>query len=96
MRRLKLGGVEEWTLRTALTSLAPNHPFHIHVNPFQHTRIGPDGQPETVWRDTVLVRKGKPLTVRTRYVRYTGRFVLHCHMLDHEDQGMMELVEIVP
>ena len=95
VRRLKLGRAEEWTLRTALTSLTPNHPFHIHVNPFQSIRAGPDGQPEIVWRDTLLVRKGKPQKIRTRYTRYTGLFVLHCHMLDHEDQGMMELVEIV-
>ena len=33
--------------------------------------------------------------MRTRYQRYIGRFVIHCHILDHEDQGMMELVEIV-
>lgn len=35
------------------------------------------------------------LVVRTRYERYIGEFVLHCHILDHEDQGMMENVEIV-
>ncbi|MBQ4797513.1 multicopper oxidase domain-containing protein, partial [Pectobacterium versatile] len=33
--------------------------------------------------------------LRTRYQRYIGEFVLHCHILDHEDQGMMEHVEIV-
>ncbi|WP_252181311.1 multicopper oxidase family protein [Azospirillum sp. B4] len=34
------------------------------------------------------------LIVRTRYERYIGEFVLHCHILDHEDQGMMQNVEI--
>lgn len=95
VRKLKLGGADEWTLETAADSLAPNHPFHIHVNPFQHTRTGPDGRPETIWRDTLIVRKGKPETIRSRYTRYIGKFVLHCHILDHEDQGMMEVVEIV-
>ena len=33
--------------------------------------------------------------VRTRYERYIGEFVLHCHILDHEDQGMMQNVAIV-
>ncbi|KIH80449.1 multicopper oxidase family protein [Pseudomonas batumici] len=53
-----------------------------------------------VWKDTLFV-KGKvdgsgvyTLYVRTRYQRYIGEFVLHCHILDHEDQGMMQNVSI--
>lgn len=92
VRTLRLGTAAEWTLSSAVA----NHPFHIHVNPFEATRIGPDGLPQTVWRDTLFVRQDEaPLRVRTRYERFTGRFVLHCHILDHEDQGMMQLVEIV-
>jgi hypothetical protein len=34
------------------------------------------------------------IKVRTRYQRYIGEFVLHCHILDYEDQGMMQNVEI--
>jgi FtsP/CotA-like multicopper oxidase with cupredoxin domain len=34
------------------------------------------------------------VVVRTRYRRYIGDFVLHCHILDHEDQGMMQNVRI--
>jgi FtsP/CotA-like multicopper oxidase with cupredoxin domain len=41
------------------------------------------------------VKDGYTLTVRTRYQRYIGEFVLHCHILDHEDQGMMQNVAIV-
>jgi FtsP/CotA-like multicopper oxidase with cupredoxin domain len=33
--------------------------------------------------------------LRTRYEDFKGKFVLHCHILDHEDQGMMQAVEIV-
>ncbi|MEM7057773.1 MAG: multicopper oxidase family protein [Pseudomonadota bacterium] len=94
-RKLKLGTASEWTLETAKTSFAPVHPFHIHVNPFEMQRTGPDGKPQTVWKDTVLVVQGQPLKVRSRYEDYTGKFVLHCHILDHEDEGMMELVEVV-
>jgi L-ascorbate oxidase len=51
-----------------------------------------------VWKDTLWVKNagGKPYTlvVRTRYRRYIGEFVLHCHILDHEDQGMMQNVVI--
>ena len=50
-----------------------------------------------VWKDTLWVKNsGSPytITIRTRYRRYIGDFVLHCHILDHEDQGMMQNVRI--
>jgi L-ascorbate oxidase len=57
-----------------------------------------------VWKDTLWVKSlipqvGYPngiytLVIRTRYERYIGEFVLHCHILDHEDQGMMQNVRI--
>jgi L-ascorbate oxidase len=51
------------------------------------------------WKDTLWVKNGGPggrytLFVRTRYERYIGDFVLHCHILDHEDQGMMQHIRI--
>jgi hypothetical protein len=39
---------------------------------------------------------GYLITMRTRYERYIGDFVLHCHILDHEDGGMMQNVRIAP
>ncbi len=71
------------------------HVFHIHVNPFQSTRLGPDGQIETVWKDTLLVPPAANLQIFTQYLDYIGQFVMHCHILDHEDLGMMEVVEVV-
>jgi L-ascorbate oxidase len=54
-----------------------------------------------VWKDTLFVKnvaQGPPgqytVVVRTRYQRYIGDFVLHCHILDHEDQGMMQNIRI--
>lgn len=50
-----------------------------------------------VWKDTLWIKNsGGPytVTIRTRYQRYVGDFVLHCHILDHEDQGMMQNVRI--
>jgi L-ascorbate oxidase len=119
-RTLKLNGVDEW----ALTSTFVNHPFHIHVNPFQIIdilKLGPDqklfsifkdkdydkclklenGDPQycdqqSVFRDTILVKQGYKILIRSRNERYIGDFVLHCHILDHEDQGMMQNVRIVP
>jgi len=54
-----------------------------------------------VWKDTLWVKNPGfsaaskyTIVVRTRYQRYIGDFVLHCHILDHEDQGMMQNVRI--
>ena len=85
---------EKWYLSTDPQSLAPSHPFHIHVNPFQFDRKDPNGATERIWRDTLLVTQGNDLEVRSRYTVFTGQFVLHCHILDHEDQGMMQVVQI--
>jgi FtsP/CotA-like multicopper oxidase with cupredoxin domain len=96
-RRLWLGDVEEWTLRS-VNFIPVNHPFHIHVNPFEVVSIkdanGKEMLAERVWRDTILIPEGWAIKIRTRYERYAGSFVQHCHILDHEDQGMMELIEI--
>jgi L-ascorbate oxidase len=46
-------------------------------------------------RDTIFIKRGYRIFVRTAYTRYIGRFVLHCHILDHEDQGMMLNVEVM-
>ncbi|MEO1017088.1 MAG: multicopper oxidase domain-containing protein [Pseudomonadota bacterium] len=55
-----------------------------------------------MWKDTIWVKNPKKspdetytVRVRTQYRRYIGSFVFHCHILDHEDQGMMQTVEIV-
>jgi FtsP/CotA-like multicopper oxidase with cupredoxin domain/peroxiredoxin len=83
------------------------HPFHIHVNPFEVTAImapSPAGSKDLfenlltdgpVWRDTVKIPAGGYVKMRTRYEDFVGNFVQHCHILDHEDQGMMELVSIL-
>jgi FtsP/CotA-like multicopper oxidase with cupredoxin domain len=56
-----------------------------------------------LWKDTLFIKnlaqQGWPsgeytIVVRTRYERYIGDFVLHCHILDHEDQGMMQNIRI--
>jgi len=101
-RKVVLNNVDQWSLSTAGDPIANQgipplpHVFHIHVNPFQMDRRGPSGQPQTVWKDTVLVPPGQQINVYTQYTDYIGAFVMHCHILDHEDLGMMEVVEVVP
>jgi L-ascorbate oxidase len=47
-----------------------------------------------VYKDTIFVKQGYRVFVRTSYKKFEGDFVMHCHILDHEDQGMMETVRI--
>lgn len=77
---------EEWTLKN--TSGGP-HPFHIHVNAFQV--MEPEGR---TWHDTIVIPPGGSVKIRSRFERFDGRFVTHCHILTHEDLGMMQTVEI--
>lgn len=96
--KLRTGGewtAAEWTVSSG-EYLPAAHPFHIHVNPFQVQRTEPDGVTRWRWKDTWLTfSDGTPGTLRMRYRVFTGKFVLHCHILGHEDQGMMSVVEIV-
>jgi L-ascorbate oxidase len=71
------------------------------VDNFDTSKKQPDPQYRGIkgkWKDTMWVKNamGKSYTVivRTKYQRYIGDFVLHCHILDHEDQGMMQNVRI--
>jgi FtsP/CotA-like multicopper oxidase with cupredoxin domain/peroxiredoxin len=98
-----LGTAEEWTLRAENepTSTSPDdpHPFHIHVNPFQVVQIEDLTNKKVTkvdeWRDTVVVETGKKLTIRMRFRDFPGKTVVHCHTLDHEDQGMMKTIQVV-
>ena len=71
------------------------HPFHIHVNDFEVISI--DGEPYAAngLQDTVPLIPGQDVVIRTRFTDFTGKFVFHCHILNHEDNGMMAVVEVV-
>lgn len=87
-----LGSVEEWTLVNT-SNLA--HPFHIHVNPFQVLAINGVPLPAPQWMDTINIPKNGSVTIRHRFEDFTGLYVLHCHILVHEDIGMMQTVNVV-
>jgi FtsP/CotA-like multicopper oxidase with cupredoxin domain len=91
--RVKLGSVEEWTIENTHTH--DDHVFHIHTNPFLVTHLNGKPLATPQWRDTAIVeRKGGSLTFRTRFLDYTGIYMLHCHMMNHEEMGMMQTVEV--
>lgn len=89
---ITLNTTEEWEL---VNESDEWHPFHIHVNPFQVIEF--NGQPidRYGYDDTFGVPAKGSVKIRTRYKDFDGKFVLHCHILFHEDHGMMQVVRIV-
>jgi FtsP/CotA-like multicopper oxidase with cupredoxin domain len=88
---IPLGAVEEWTI---VNEHDNDHIFHIHTNPFQMLAVNGQRLAERDWRDTVVVPRNGSITFRSRFLDFTGRFVLHCHMMNHEELGMMQVVEV--
>jgi FtsP/CotA-like multicopper oxidase with cupredoxin domain len=92
-----LDAVEEWTVYNLAGSYP--HPFHVHVNECCVVKV--NGDPVTpFWADTLPVPAPigdvpGSITFRIRFTDFTGKFVWHCHALDHEDMGMMQNVEVV-
>lgn len=105
----RLDTVEEWRIYNRNND---SHPIHVHVNDFQVTRyynpttgltVGPgrwEADTADLSRPTLLVGEdvGIPseLYIRTRFEDYIGLFVMHCHRLNHEDNGLMLMVNIIP
>ncbi|SDJ97644.1 spore coat protein A [Nonomuraea jiangxiensis] len=89
--RPKLGDVEVWRLTSDVA-----HPVHLHLDQFQVVSVNGErrsGPPE--WKDTVELRDAQTVEIVTRFTDYRGRYVLHCHNLEHEDMAMMAAFEVV-
>ena len=87
--RVNLDSVEDWEF---VNPTNMDHPIHIHTNPFQV--LDANGNPIPVWKDTVNVRANSTQTLRIAFRDFEGVSLYHCHILDHEDLGMMGTVEI--
>ena len=87
-----LGDTEIWEISTnrAMMMQSTGHPFHIHGTQFQI--LDRDGRKpkdyEKGWKDTVFVGTGETVRISVRF-KYTGMFMYHCHILEHEEAGMM-------
>ncbi|MEV6025294.1 multicopper oxidase family protein [Streptomyces sp. NPDC052036] len=89
----RLNTVEEWTVRN---DTQEDHSFHVHTNQFQVMSLnGKAVDPAYAWHETVNILRGQQLVLRIRFADFTGRTVLHCHLLNHEDKGMMSVLDIV-
>jgi spore coat protein A len=87
-----LGEVELWRLMTDV-----HHPVHVHLDQFRVLRRD-GGKPRATdagWKDTVDLRPAEVVDIAVRFTDYKGRFVMHCHNLEHEDMAMMAAVRTV-
>jgi spore coat protein A len=89
----QLGSTEVWHLRAAPAA----HPIHLHLVHFKVvSRNGRHPLPkDSGWKDTVDLTSGEEARVLVRFDGYRGRYVFHCHNLEHEDMMMMANFEVV-
>ncbi|MGV8911246.1 MAG: multicopper oxidase family protein [Rhodoglobus sp.] len=86
---VQFDSVEEWLLTNTSTL---DHPLHLHVWPMQI--VEQDGQPvdTLLWQDVVNIPARSTTRVRIAFEDFSGKTVYHCHILDHEDNGMMGII----
>lgn len=90
------------TVQEFVVTGANAHPLHIHVNPFQITDMPADSYNGDYfqvgdWHDTLMISDmggNSELTVRSQLDVFTGKTVVHCHILEHEDEGMMSWFQV--
>ena len=96
---VKLGDTEIWEISASRQMMmgSSGHPFHIHGTQFQilsrNGRTPPAN--ERGWKDTVFVGTGETVRLIVRF-RFAGLYMYHCHILEHEEAGMMGQLEVHP
>jgi FtsP/CotA-like multicopper oxidase with cupredoxin domain len=94
---VNLGDVEIWEISSsrAMMMESQGHPFHIHGTQFQVlSRNGNEPNAnEQGWKDTVYVGSGETVRIIVKF-KYKGIFMYHCHILEHEEAGMMGQLEV--
>lgn len=98
---LHQGATEEWIIENRALE---DHIFHIHQTRFQTLAINGQGLSDPALRDTITVPHWSgsgpypsvKLLVDFRPANIVGTFVYHCHILSHEDLGMMAAVQVLP
>jgi FtsP/CotA-like multicopper oxidase with cupredoxin domain len=90
----KIGTTEVWDFVNRTTVA---HVMHLHHSDWY--LLARDGKPPPPWEDclkeTFFVFPGERIRVAGRFSDHPGRFVIHCHMFDHEDHGLMSQFEVV-
>ena len=87
-----VGATEIWEI---INIVGMDHPFHLHG--FQFQVLDRDGvrEPYLAWKDMLNIPKHSTARIIVRYNDYPGKWMFHCHILDHEDHGMMGVLEVL-
>jgi FtsP/CotA-like multicopper oxidase with cupredoxin domain len=86
-----LGATEIWEIENLV---GMDHPFHLHGFQFQVFERNGVPEPFRQWKDVVNVPKHESVRFIVRYDDYPGKWMFHCHILAHEDNGMMGVLEV--
>jgi FtsP/CotA-like multicopper oxidase with cupredoxin domain len=88
------GDTEIWEIDNSVGD--EPHPMHLHGVQFQVLeKTNGTIQPyEKGWKDTILIQKAEKVKIMIRFPTEKGVFLMHCHNLEHEDDGMMMNFEI--
>ena len=81
----KLGETELWEVRS---DEEIDHPFHIHGFFFQVLSRGGVPEPFRAWKDTVNIKGKQTLQLAVRFDGFDGKWLFHCHILEHSENGM--------
>ncbi len=87
----ELGAAEIWVVENLV---GMDHPFHLHGFQFQVLSRNGEPVPFRTWKDTVNVPGFERVRFIVRFDDYPGKWMFHCHILDHEDRGMMGVLEV--
>ena len=86
-----LGATEIWQLENVV---GMDHPFHLHGFEFQVLDRNGVPEPFRSWKDVVNVPKHQTVRFIVHYTDFTGKWMFHCHILAHEDRGIMAVLEV--
>jgi len=88
----ELNTCEEWHIQVPNSQHGgtEGHPFHIHVNSFEVISVGGVPLPPATIQDVIWVPQNTEAVIRMRFKQWKGKSVYHCHILPHEDTGMMQ------
>ena len=89
--RATLGTTEIWQVENLV---GMDHPFHLHGFSFQVLDRNGEPEPYVSWNDTVNVPAHSMVRFVVRFDDYPGKWMFHCHILDHESAGMMGILEV--
>jgi bilirubin oxidase len=88
----KLGATEVWTVTNTASM---DHPFHLHGFQFQVLARNGKAEPVVAWRDTVDIPKNNgSVKLAVKFDDFPGMRMYHCHILEHEDLGMMGMLDV--